>query len=479
MYSLFKKVAIITLFTLILQGNSGATAQAQRVLPQSEQQMQLSFAPVVKRVAPAVVNIYASKRVRVQSSPFAINPLFEEFFGRDPFGGQLSPFRGFSRERVINSLGSGVIVDPEGLIITNYHVVAQGDDIKIVLNDKREFKANVVLTDQQTDLALLKVQNLTEPLPFVPMAQQNTLEVGDIVLAIGNPFGVGQTVTSGIVSALARTAVGIADYEFFIQTDAAINPGNSGGALVDLRGELVGINTAIYSKSGASDGIGFATPAIMAWRVLESYREGLDRIARPWLGASTQNMTQELARSLGLERPGGVLVNNVLEESPAAKGGLQRGDVIITVDGEPVNDEETLKFHIATKPLGTYANLEVLRRGKTRDLQIEMELPRGISPGMVQTLTGSNPLAGVKVANLSPALAQQLRLDRTSGVVVIDGNSERSRSRFFRKGDIIEAINGEPVTTVAQLEALLDEPKRSWNIQADRQGQKLVINLML
>ena len=269
---------------------------APRPLHASMAQVQLTFAPVVKRVAPAVVNVYARSVVQAQVNPFFNDPLFAQFFGATPE----------MRQRVQQSLGSGVIVRADGMILTNNHVVEGGTDIVVALSDKREFKAKVLLADPRTDLAVLKIDTKGERLPVVPFADSDEVQVGDLVLAVGDPFGVGQTVTMGIVSALARTQVSASDYQFFIQTDAAINPGNSGGALVTTDGKLAGINTAIYSRSGGSIGIGFAIPANLARRVVEGVEGGQEAargVKLAWIGASGQPVTSDIAASLGLPVP--------------------------------------------------------------------------------------------------------------------------------------------------------------------------------
>src|SRR5438874_4723969 len=310
-------VFIFAAFGLSLTAMSGALAQ-QRQVPASAGQLELSFAPIVKRVAPAVVNVYAA-RIVANNNPFLADPFFRQFFGAVP------------REQVERSLGSGVIVDPAGLVVTNYHVIDGASQIKVALADKREFEADIVLKDQRSDLAVLRVKGAKERFPTLQFADSDELQVGDVVLAIGDPFGVGQTVTHGIVSAVARTQVGISDYQFFIQPDAAINPGNSGGALVDLGGRLVGINTAIFSRSGGSQGIGFAIPANMVRVVVASAKSGGKAVKRPWLGARLQTVTPEIAETLGLKLPNGALVANITPGSPAARAGLKPSDLIIAI----------------------------------------------------------------------------------------------------------------------------------------------------
>ncbi|MBY0431011.1 MAG: Do family serine endopeptidase, partial [Rhodospirillales bacterium] len=330
---------------------------AAQTVPQSRPQVQLSYAPVVKTTAPAVVNIYTRKVVRTTGvSPLLADPFFRQFFG-DMFGRL-----GVPEEKVQRSLGSGVIVRGDGLIVTNRHVVKESDQITVVLNDRREFEAQVLGSDERSDLAILKVDPAGQPLPHIEMGDSDLLEVGDLVLAIGNPFGVGQTVTSGIVSALARTAVGITDYRSFIQTDAAINPGNSGGALVDMGGRLVGINTAIYSQSGGSTGIGFAIPTSMVQAVITGITHG-GKLVRPWLGVTGQGVNNEIAHSLNLPRPAGVLVNSLYPGGPGEQAGLKVGDIVMAINGREVEDEEALRFRIATLAVGGAAQLTVLRQG--------------------------------------------------------------------------------------------------------------------
>ena len=321
-------------------GPSGLGVRAQsEVVPQSRAEVNLSFAPVVKRAAPAVVNVYSKRVVKRRGLGF-----LERFFGDQGFPGM-------PRERVQNSLGSGVLVSADGFIVTNHHVINGGTDIRVVLHDKREFEAEVVLEDKRTDLTILKIDTGGKALPFLEFEDSDELQVGDLVLAIGNPFGVGQTVTSGIVSALARTDVGVTDYQFFIQTDAAINPGNSGGALVDVVGRLVGINTAIYSQSGGSHGIGFAIPANMVRVVVDSARVG-KTVQRPWLGASLQAVTSDIADSLGFDRPKGALVMELHRMSPLKKAGIRRGDVLLSLDDRDIDASQEFTYRFATKQIG-------------------------------------------------------------------------------------------------------------------------------
>src|SRR6201995_3867884 len=385
-----------------------AFAQDRRV-PASPAELSLSYGPIVQRVQPAVVNVYAAKMVQ-NRNPFMDDPIFRRFFGLP--GGQ--------QEQMQRSLGSGVMVDPSGLVVTNVHVIEGADQVKVSLSDKREFEAEVMLKDSRSDLAVLRLKDVHEKFPTLDFANSDELMVGDVVLAIGNPFGVGQTVTHGIVSALARTQVGVTDYQFFIQTDAPINPGNSGGALVDMNGKLAGINTAIYSRSGGSIGIGFAIPANMVRVVVASAKSGGKAVKRPWLGARLQAVTPEIAETLGLKRPSGVLVANVVSGSPAARAGLKLSDLIVGIEGQAVDDPNAFDYRFATRPLGGPAEIEIQRGGRSVKLSVPLETaPDGGRDEIV--LTTRSPFQGAKVANISPAVADELRLDATTeGVVVTD-----------------------------------------------------------
>ncbi|WP_245290767.1 Do family serine endopeptidase [Methyloligella halotolerans] len=381
-------------------------------MPKSQAALKQSYAPVVKKAVPAVVNVYVSRRVSQRVSPFMNDPFFQRFF-RD---------FGMPRERVQNSLGSGVIVGDEGIVVTNNHVIeGSGEaEITVALSDGREFPAEIILKDDRTDLAVLRLDAKGEKFRSVAFADSDSLQVGDIVLAIGDPFGVGQTVTSGIVSALARTQVGISDYQFFIQTDAAINPGNSGGALIDMDGHLVGINTAIFSKSGGSHGIGFAIPSNMVRLVVKAALEG-GTVRRPWLGASLQPVTSQLADTLGLKSPRGALVNEINAAGPGAKAGLQVGDVVLSVDGMAVKDPQALQYRLVTKGIGGTATLGVMRDGRAQDVTLKLVPAAEVPPRNEKLLEGRTPLTGAKVANLSPAVAEELDLaNEGPGVVVMD-----------------------------------------------------------
>jgi len=407
-------------------------------LPNSRTELAYSFAPLVKRVSPAVVNIYTTTTARVQRRlPF-------------PFPGMpLPPQAG---ERVQNSLGSGVLVRPDGLIVTNAHVVRGAEEIRIVLADRREFEAKLVTQDERYDLALLRVEAAGEKFPFLDLRDSDSVEVGDVVLAIGNPFGLNQTVTSGIVSAVARSAGGINDSNFFLQTDAAINPGNSGGALVSLDGRLIGINTAIYSQTGGSVGIGFATPSNIVERMISTGAQG-GRIVRPWLGVSMQRVTPDLAAGFGLARPAGLVVKEVHANGPGARAGLKRNDVIVAIRELPIDDEAALRFRLSTLNVDMVVPVKVIRGGKEVIVDLKLAAPPEDPPRDKAVLEGRQPLSGASVVNMSPAVAEEMGLaEWRPGVVVVAVKPGAYAGRFVRPGDMILTVNGQDVKSVADLQ---------------------------
>lgn len=443
-----------------------ASPPATREVPQSEEQIQLSFAPLVKQVTQAVVNVYATKTEQGFQSPFAGDPFFGRFFDNDMFQ---------SRPRTSQSLGSGVIVDASGIIITNSHVVNGADEIHIALSGGREFPVSVLLDDSKSDLAVLKIDDpkgrIFQPLKF---ADSDELQVGDLVLAIGNPFGVGQTVTSGIVSALARSGVETGNFDYFIQTDAAINPGNSGGALINLQGELVGINTAIFTRSGGSVGIGFAIPANMVRTVAEAgQRDG--RIVRPWFGAQLQEVTTDIADSLNIDPPHGALITDVAADSPAAKAGLQAGDAIVKIDGVDVDAPQGFDFRFATKELGTQVDLTYIRGGQTAEAAVSVEAAPSASPDSSATIDGNTRFSGATVSVLSPALAQEMNLPFDSmGIVVTDVEPGSPADRLgLAKGDVIVSLNGQRFNDVDTFRSLVSQRTGGWQIVIERNGQTI------
>ena len=363
----------------------------------------------------------------------------------------------------------------DGVIVTNYHVIEGADDIRVVLSDRREYEAELVLGDERTDLAVLRIDTGGARLPTLPFADTRGVEVGDLVLAIGNPFGVGQTVTSGIISATARTDVGISDYAFFLQTDAAVNPGNSGGALVNTRGELVGVNSAIYSRSGGSNGIGFAIPAEMVRRVVDAaVNEGT--LVRPWLGLKGQAVSFDIAKSQGLSRPIGVIVTEVYEGGPADRAGLRRGDLVTRIDGREVFDEKGLKFLAAVNSPGERVRLNVLRGGRAQTKTVTLAPPPGASEADIVLLEGRHPFSGAAVVELSPRLAEENGMDPISkgqGIYVYKVKRRSIARSFVRPGDIIISVNGRKVKTVRELESVLARSNGTWQIDVvDRNGRR-------
>jgi serine protease Do len=445
---------LFLLFILCLcQPHSVANAQPQgllsKIIPQSELHMQLSFAPVVRKSSPAVVNIYTTRRVAVRSgfAPLFNDPFFSQFFAPPP---------DMVQERQVNSLGSGVIVREGGIVVTSLHVVRGAEDIRVVLSDKREFTARLTVQDPASDLALLQLDTKGESLPTLPIMDADTLEVGDLVLAIGNPFGVGQTVTSGIVSGLARNAEGINDYNFFIQTDAAINPGNSGGALVNMQGELIGINSAIYSKTGGSVGVGFAIPSTMVSALLERpTKDG--EVVRPYFGARFQDVTPEIASSLALKRVSGVLVEEVEKESPARRAGILAGDIIIAFQDKLIDSIAALQFRVGAAPINKPLPITVVRRGKVIDTTITLTPPPANAEGDAVVLQGNHPLQQVAVITLNRTLANHLNItSHTEGVVIVQVPPRAGRV-FVRAGDIITECNGVVIRNTTDLQRALDD----------------------
>ena len=474
-----KKILVSVRFLVLLPvmavaaAVTGPDAVAKAVVPASQAQIQLSFAPLVKQAAPAVVNIYTRKVVeQVARSPLFKDPFFRRFFGKR-FGERFAPGNGQPQRRQQNSLGSGVLVTADGMIVTNHHVIAGADEIIVALSDRRVFEASLVLDDERTDLAVLKINTESEKLPYLELRDSDSLEVGDLVLAIGNPFNVGQTVTSGIVSALARTGIGVSDFQFFIQTDAAINPGNSGGALITMDGRLVGVNTAIYSKTGGSHGIGFAVPSAMVRAVLANAKAGRRHVKRPWLGAATQALTADIAASLGMKLPLGVMVRALHRDGPADRAGMAVGDVILSIDGHDVASPKALDFRLGTRMIGKAARLDVWRNDDTQRLTLKLVPAPEVPPRNVSKLRGRQPLAGATVANLSPALAEELSLDTLeSGVIIVKLDPRSPARRFrFREGDRVLRVNEVRIGLVADLAAALKIPAEEWHITMQRGGK--------
>ncbi len=452
---------------------AGGPALSKDVVPSSQAQIMLSFAPLVKKAVPAVVNIFTKTRITQTRPSLFDDPFFKRFFG-----GNFGPPQ--QRQKIQNSLGSGVLVDGEGIIVTNYHVVSGADEITVALSDRREFDARVIVSDERTDLAILKIDVEGEQLPYLEFSDSDTLEIGDLVIAIGNPFGVGQTVTSGIISALDRNAGVSNDIQSFIQTDAAINPGNSGGALLTMDGKIAGINSAIFSKSGGSLGIGFAIPANLVKAVLTN---GLatGKVVRPWLGAAGQEITGDVADGLGLEKPGGVLINKIHPYGAAQKAGLRVGDVVVSIDDKEILGPDTLIYRIASGVIGKTARLGVYRDGEFMPLDMGLEPAPETPPRAIETLTGRHPLSGAIVGNLSPAFALELGMPAfADGVVVTEVVKGSVAERYgLRSRDILFRVNGAKILDIGQAKAALQEAGGRWQISIRRNGRTLSFKVNL
>ena len=464
----------VVMAALALAGGAGLAADPvtaqRREPPPTREAAQFSFAPIVKKAAPAVVNVYVRARVSTFVSPFADDPLFRRFFG-DRFG--------MPQERIQNSLGSGVIVAPEGVVVTNTHVVKIGGaaEIRIALADRREFDAKVVQLDDKSDIAVLRIEGGEGRFPYLEFENSDAVEVGDMVLAIGNPFGVGQTVTSGIISALGRTEVGNSDAQVFIQTDAAINPGNSGGALVDMAARVVGINTAIFSRSGGSHGVGFAVPSNMVRLVVDSAIAG-HKLERPWLGAKLDTMTREMAEAMGIARVAGAIVTRVYDIGSAAQAGLQAGDVIVAVDGYEVADARAILYRLTTRGVGNRCRLDIVRKGRQLALEVALRAAPQAGKDDVRNLSGAHPFDGARVSNILPAVADELGLEDQEGVVILQVRPDSKAARIgFQAGDIIQQVGRKKIDTVGELEAVLREHQQVWLVQLKRGNQSVRLQL--
>ena len=437
---------------------------AETRVPQSQAEISLGFAPLVKEAAPAVVNIYAKiVRQAPQRSPFMSDPFFDEFF------------RGLTRPkpRVQNSLGSGVILSADGIVVSNYHVVGTATDIRVVTNDRREYTAHVVLGDKASDLAILQLDE-AEDLPFLDLRNSDQVEVGELVLAIGNPFGVGQTVSSGIVSGLARSGTGSGGgLGYFIQTDAPINPGNSGGALVDVNGDLIGINTRILSRSGGSNGIGFAIPANLVAAFVAQARDGVDSFQRPWAGMVGQPVDADLAETLGLNLPEGMVISDLHEASPFAAAGFLIGDVITHVDGEPVNSPSEMVFRMTVAGLGGVSEVRRVRNGVSEVVEVALLLAPDEPESEPLELGKRSLLPGLTVANINPAVTMRMQLPLSArGIVVLETGQNGARIGLQR-GDILRAIDGREIRETDDVPTALERSGRRIDILLERRGQRL------
>ncbi|EEW23944.1 trypsin-like peptidase domain-containing protein [Rhodobacter ferrooxidans] len=439
-------------------------AAGETAVPGGQAEITLSFAPVVRQATPAVVNIYATVLVADRSSPFAGDPFFEQFF--KDFGP--------ATPRLENSLGSGVIVAPDGVVVSNYHVVAQATEIRVQLADRREYTAHVLLADQDSDLAVLQLEG-ADDLPALALRNSDEVEVGELVLAIGNPFGVGQTVSLGIVSGLARSALSVGDGRgYFIQTDAAINPGNSGGALVDGAGRLVGINTAILTRGGGSNGIGFAIPANLVQRFVDQARDGQTRFQRPWAGISGQTMDAAIAEAMGLARPEGVVLTDLHPLSPFRAAGMEAGDVLLSLDGKPADTPQEVVFRLAAIGVGKQVTVGWLHDGDMQEAEVTLALPPDEPPRDTVMVQGNAVLRGLTVARINPAVMAELDLRGAAEGVAVLAAEDLAAEVGLQAGDILIAINGLKVTSPADVKTALEGPlPRRWQIVVQRGDQVL------
>jgi len=463
--------AAVVLGTRTVTANRGipTTAWTPSVIsPQTQQAFRTGFSQIVDKDLPSVVNI-SSSRVTGGNRPNRLFPELDPFFRK--FFGELQP------ERVERSLGSGVVVRGDGYVLTNNHVITGASDISVTLGDKRNYKGRLVGADPLTDLAVIKVD--ANNLPVVPFADSSHVRVGDIVLAMGNPFGLSQTVTMGIISAKGRAGLGIEAYEDFLQTDAAINPGNSGGPLVDTQGAIVGINTAILSARGGNEGIGFAIPSSMAERSLTQIVQ-TGKVVRGYLGIIPQDITPAMARALHLNQPKGVIVGDVEDGAPAAQAGLQRGDIILSVNGQPVDDANQLKLRISSMAPGTVAHLEIQRDGNARRLDVTLgEMPANPQPlgtGMAPS-GGGAALDGVTVGELTPDIRDQLNLrSNVQGVVVMSiRQNSAAADAGLQPGDVIQEVNRKPVTSVNDFNNAARNSGRPILLLVNRMGTTLYL----
>ncbi len=438
--------------------------------PQSRSQIKQSFAGLVEKTAPSVVNIFARKLIRSRAPAGlpAQSPLWRLF--RDTL------LFGYGKQRIENSLGSGVIIDKSGIVVTNHHVIEAAQGIVVVLHDGRSRPAVVLQSDKRTDLAVLRVIDLAEDLPQLTLADSDRAKVGDLTLAIGNPFGIGQTVTMGIVSGLARTNIGITDFRYFIQTDAAVNPGNSGGALIDTSGKLLGVNTSIYSRSGGSVGVGFAIPANLVRVYVDHALAGRKQVW-PWIGLSGERVPARIAMLFGMPKRDGVIVTSTLGGSPADKAGILIGDVILTVDGLAVREIQALRYRVATRPIGSTIKLTGLRMGVPFTVEVKLVAPPATPLREDTWLSPLHPLRGAQVASLSPALAEELGLDSSiAGVVVLQVKAGSAAAKLgFKKLDVLQNIDGNTCNTVSDLKGFKPGLFKKWRVLVTRNRSRIVL----
>ncbi|WP_372886926.1 trypsin-like peptidase domain-containing protein [Shimia sp.] len=450
-------------------GGLPTAAEAEMRVPTSAAEISLGFVPLVKQAAPAVVNIYARRVVEVRQSPFGGDPFFQNMF-RD---------FGETRPRVQNSLGSGVILSPDGIVVSNYHVVGMSTDIRVQLKDRREYAARVLLADQESDLAILQLEGASD-MPHLGLRDSDTVEVGELVLAIGNPFGVGQTVTSGIVSGLARSGTATGNARgYFLQTDAPINPGNSGGALIDVSGALIGVNTSILTRSGGSNGIGFAIPSALVRQFVAQARAGNTAFERPWAGMAGQPVDADLAGGLQLDRPGGIVISDLHPQSPFAAIGFQPGDVILEVGGQPVNTPAEMVFRMSVAGIGTTVAVTALKDGRLDTAPVSL-IAAPETPARDRLTTGDgSAVPGLVLSNINPAVIGQFGLPLNLGRVVVEDPGPVGARLGLRPGDVLLSIDGTAVETSGEARGALRQARRRVTLEIQRGTQRLVSRFRL
>lgn len=445
------------------------TVSAETKVPQSQTEISMGFAPLVKEAAPAVVNIFAKQIVQARQSPFTGDPFFDELFRSF----------GTPQPRVENSLGSGVILSEDGIVVSNYHVVGMSTDIRVHLNDRREYTAEVLLADEASDLAILQLKD-AEGLPFLEFRDSDHVDVGELVMAIGNPFGVGQTVTSGIVSGLARSGVATGNARgYFIQTDAAINPGNSGGALIDINGDLIGINTSILTRSGGSNGIGFAIPANLVAQFVDQARAGFDDFQRPWAGMFGQPVDADMAEGLGLDRAGGIVVSELHDMSPFLAAGVEAGDVIVALDGQPVNTPAEMIFRMSVAGLGSDVAVETLRDGDVVTRSVKMDVAPDV-PGRDTIETGrKSAIPGMVISNINPAVLGEYGLPLSLEGVMVENPGEIGARLGIGPGDVLRVIDGTEILTTKDADKALRDARKRLTLEVQRGTQRVVMRFRL
>ena len=459
---------MLRLFVMIF-ALGAAPLLAETRVPTSQAEIGLGFAPLVKAAVPAVVNIYVKRVVQTRSSPFQNDPLFADMFRNF---GELKP-------RVQNSLGSGVILSSDGYVVSNYHVVGEATDIRVVLNDRREFEARVVLADEESDLALLQLEDASG-MPHLSLRDSDTVDVGELVLAIGNPFGVGQTVSSGIVSGLARSGGAMGSARgYFIQTDAPINPGNSGGALIDVNGALIGVNTRIVSRSGGSNGIGFAIPAKLVKAFMEQAEAGNTRFERPWAGINGQVVDGDIAESIGLRVPSGIMITEMHSESPFFKAGIAAGDVILSVDEQAVNTPSEMIFRMSVVGIGEDVKVTFFREQEIDSRAVTLMSAPDV-PARAPVVTGDEtPMPEVTLININPRVLAQFGLPLSSDGVVVAETGPYGARAGLRAGDVIAEINGARVSDTREALRKLEASGRWLGLLIVRGGKPLQLKFRL